>query len=63
MAAEGATILANCRNGDHVVCIGDVYGGAYELLESNLPNLDITTTFVLGSEIGRGAQHPILAIG
>lgn len=53
MAAEAATILANCRNGDHIVCIGDVYGGTYELLESNLPNLDINTTFLLGSEIGR----------
>lgn len=53
MAAEAATILANCRNGDHIVCIGDVYGGTYELLESNLPNLDINTTFLLGSEIGQ----------
>lgn len=51
MAAEAATIFANCRSGDHVICIGDVYGGTYELLESNLPNLDIKTTFLLGSEI------------
>lgn len=53
MAAEAATIFANCRNGDHIICIGDVYGGTFELLESNLPNLDINTTFLLGSEIGR----------
>lgn len=56
MAAEAATILANCRNGDHIICIGDVYGGTYELLDSNLPNLDINTTFLLGSEIGRLAE-------
>src|SRR5215469_3479466 len=31
MAAEAATILANCRAGDHIICIGDVYGGTYEL--------------------------------
>ena len=27
MAAEAATILANCKSGDHIVCIGDMYGG------------------------------------
>jgi cystathionine gamma-synthase len=53
MAAIAATILANCRSGDHVVCIGDVYGGTYELLDSNLPNLDIRTTFLLGAELDR----------
>lgn len=56
MAAEAATILAHCRTGDHIVCIGDVYGGTYELLQSNLPNLGIDTTFLLGSEIGRLAE-------
>jgi cystathionine gamma-synthase len=53
MAAEAATFLAHCRNGDHIVCIGDVYGGTYELLADNLPNLGIETTFLLVSEIGR----------
>ena len=56
MAAEAATFLANCRAGDHIICIGDVYGGTYELLNSNLPNLDIKTTFLLGSEFGRLAE-------
>ena len=56
MAAEAATILANCRAGDHIICIGDVYGGTYELLDSNLPSFDIKTTFLLGSEIGRLAE-------
>lgn len=53
MAAEAATILANCKSGDHVVCIGDVYGGTYELLHSNLPNLGIQTSFILVSELDR----------
>ena len=53
MAAESATFLAHCRAGDHIVCIGDVYGGTYELLASNLPGLGIETTFLLGSELDR----------
>ncbi|PIQ60044.1 MAG: cystathionine gamma-synthase [Bacteroidetes bacterium CG12_big_fil_rev_8_21_14_0_65_60_17] len=51
MAAEAATFLAHCQAGDHMVCIGDVYGGTYELLAANLPRLGITTSFVLGSEL------------
>ncbi|MBJ6727955.1 trans-sulfuration enzyme family protein [Geomesophilobacter sediminis] len=53
MAAESATFLAHCRTGDHIVCIGDVYGGTFELLANNLPNLGIETTFLLGEELGR----------
>jgi len=53
MAAEAATFLAYCKAGDHIVCIGDVYGGTYELLASNLPAVGISTTFLLGSELDR----------
>lgn len=53
MAAESATFLAHCKMGDHIVCIGDVYGGTFELLSSNLPDLGITTSFLLGNEVGR----------
>jgi cystathionine gamma-synthase len=53
MAAEAATFLAHCKTGDHIVCIGDVYGGTFELLGQNLPDLGITTTFLLGSELDR----------
>ncbi|MCK6512390.1 PLP-dependent aspartate aminotransferase family protein [Myxococcota bacterium] len=53
MAAESATFLAHCKTGDHIVCIGDVYGGTFELLSYNLPQLGITTTFLLGDELGR----------
>jgi cystathionine gamma-synthase/methionine-gamma-lyase len=53
MAAESATFLAHCKAGDHMVCIGDVYGGTFELLTDNLPRLGISTTFLLGSELER----------
>ncbi len=53
MAAESATILSHCKAGDHIICIGDVYGGTFELLESNLTRLGITTTFLLGGELGK----------
>ncbi|MDH5716972.1 MAG: aminotransferase class I/II-fold pyridoxal phosphate-dependent enzyme [Spirochaetia bacterium] len=51
MAAEAALFLSQCKQGDHIICIGDVYGGTYELLESNLPSAGITTSFLLGNEI------------
>ena len=53
MAAESATILAHTQAGDHVVCIGDVYGGTHELLGWNLPRLGIRTTFLLADEADR----------
>jgi cystathionine gamma-synthase len=53
MAAESATILAHCQAGDHIICLGDVYGGTFELFQSSLPRLGITTTFLLGGEVER----------
>lgn len=53
MAAEAATFMAYAQAGDHIVCIGDVYGGTYELLGENLPRLGIDATFLLGSETER----------
>jgi len=53
MAAEAATFLAHTRTGDQIVCIGDVYGGTFELLGDNLPQLGITTTFLRADEVGR----------
>jgi cystathionine gamma-synthase/methionine-gamma-lyase len=53
MAAEAAVFLAHCRAGDHIVCIGDVYGGTFELLQSQLPRLGIETTFLLVNELDR----------
>ena len=53
MAAEAATFLAHTRTGEHIVCIGDVYGGTFELLGDNLPQVGITTTFLRADEVGR----------
>ncbi|CAL9656150.1 Cystathionine gamma-lyase [Streptomyces sp. enrichment culture] len=53
MAAEAATFLAHCRTGDHIVCIGEVYGGTFELLGDNLPQVGITTTFLRADELER----------
>ncbi len=57
MAAEAATFMTQCRAGDHMICIGDVYGGTYELMSENLPSLGIETTFLLGSEIDTLGDH------
>ncbi|MCL4368889.1 MAG: aminotransferase class I/II-fold pyridoxal phosphate-dependent enzyme [Actinobacteria bacterium] len=56
MAAEAATFLAYLQTGDHVVCIGDVYGGTFDLLRTNLPGLGIETTFLLANEAGNLAS-------
>lgn len=53
MAAESATFLAHTRAGEHIVCIGDVYGGTFELLGVNLPQLGITTTFLRADQLDR----------
>ncbi len=39
------------HSGDHIVCLGDVYGSTFDLLGSNLPELGVTTTFLDGSQI------------
>ncbi len=49
MAAISATVMAFGRNG--VVCVGDIYGGTHELLESQLPEVGIKTRFVLSNEL------------
>lgn len=53
MAAESAVFMAHSRAGQNIVCIGDVYGGTFELLSENLPQLGISTTFLLGDELDR----------
>jgi cystathionine gamma-synthase/methionine-gamma-lyase len=56
MAAEAATFLAHTKAGEHIVCIGDVYGGTFELLGDNLPQVGIDTTFLRADEVGRLSQ-------
>lgn len=57
IAAESATLLAHCRAGDHLVCLGDVYGGTFELMLNHLPRLGIETTFLLGDEADEVSLH------
>lgn len=51
MAAVSATFLAHVRTAEHIVCLGDVYGGTYELLHTNLPQVGITTTFLRADQL------------
>lgn len=51
MAAEAAVFMTYCKPGDKIICIGDVYGGTYELLNSNLKQFQIETEFILGSDL------------
>ena len=46
MSAIACTILQICNSGDHIVASETIYGGTHALLESLLPQMDITTTFV-----------------
>lgn len=45
-AAVTYTIQALAKSGDHIVASKTIYGGTYNLLEHNLPDYGITTTFV-----------------
>jgi cystathionine gamma-synthase/methionine-gamma-lyase len=56
MAAEAATALSLAGAGDHVVCVGDLYGGTYELFAGHLAHLGIHTTFLLADEVDRLAD-------
>lgn len=51
MAAETALFAQYGREG--IVCVGDAYGGTMELLTTQLSQLGITTTFLLGDEVDR----------
>lgn len=51
MAAISALFLAHGRKG--IVCIGDVYGGTWQLLGQQLPALNFTTHVLLANELDR----------
>lgn len=46
MSAISCAILQICNAGDHIVASDTIYGGTHALLESLLPQMNITTTFV-----------------
>lgn len=50
MAALSATFITHGRSPAGVICVGEAYGGTMELLHSQLPQLGITSTFLLGHE-------------
>jgi cystathionine gamma-synthase len=51
MAAISATFLAHGQRG--ILCVGDVYGGTWQLLSEQLPQLGIRCTALLASELER----------
>ncbi len=46
MSAISCALLQVCKSGDHIVAGETIYGGTHALLESLLPQMNITTTFV-----------------
>jgi len=60
MSAISCTILQLCKAGDHIVASEGIYGGTHALLESLLPQMNISTTFVdiTNMEEVRGAVIP-----
>ncbi len=46
MSAISCALLQVCKSGDHIVASETIYGGTHALLESLLPQMNITTTFV-----------------
>ena len=46
MSAISCALLQACKGGDHIVASQTIYGGTHALLESLLPQMNITTTFV-----------------
>lgn len=51
MSAIACSLLQVCESGDHIVASDAIYGGTHALLESLLPRMKITTTFVNISDI------------
>lgn len=49
MAAISAAVLSAVGQGDHIVCVHQVYGPARKLMEGYLSKMGIETTFVDGS--------------
>jgi len=46
MSAISCAFLQVCKSGDHIVASETIYGGTHALLQSLLPQMNITTTFV-----------------
>jgi cystathionine beta-lyase/cystathionine gamma-synthase len=57
MAASALALLAHVRAGDHIVAANSLYGGTLALLQKDLPQLDIQTTFAEPRDF-EGALRP-----
>lgn len=51
LAAESSTLLALGKKG--IVCLGDIYGGTYELINNHLSGLGFPVHFLLNDELGK----------
>jgi methionine-gamma-lyase len=58
MAAISTAILGYIKAGDHVVASRSLYGAAYDFLNTKLPRLGASTTFVASSDVG-AFEHAI----
>ncbi len=52
MSAISCALLQICKAGDHIVASESIYGGTHALLESLLPQMNITTSFVDITDMG-----------
>jgi cystathionine beta-lyase/cystathionine gamma-synthase len=46
MAAISTALLGVLRQGDHVICQSNLYGGTHDFITRDLPQLGVTSTFV-----------------
>ncbi len=56
-AAILAGILAVAKQGDHVIAAADIYGGTYQLLANELPDLGIEVSFIDFSDWDKIAEY------
>lgn len=50
-AAVAASVMANVRAGDHIICVQKPYSWTYKLIQNLLSRFDVSCTFVDGREI------------
>ncbi len=60
MSAIACAIMQICKSGDHIVASESIYGGTHALLNSLLPQMNISTTFVDITDLA-AVQHAILS--
>lgn len=51
IAAISGTLMGLCKAGDELICLGDVYGGTYDLLKNDMAAMGIQTHFVTSGKL------------